>query len=179
MRGLPVDGSTSSGKSVSTSVISFPRSPHPTKTMTSAPACLARDCSTTVFPVPNPPGMIAAPPAARGNSTSNTRCPVMNGSVGGRRFRNGRGVRTGHLWTIGSAVPSARNATAKGRGTPPPGFAGSFPPLPGGTITRWSTCGVSATTPRTSPGRPRPLPGPRAGTPTVSPVEGWRRLPFR
>ena len=51
-----------------------------------------------VLPVPNPPGMAAAPPLASGNIVSMTRCPVMSGRGEVSRAALGRGVRMGHFW---------------------------------------------------------------------------------
>ena len=80
MSDLPVRGSWIFGNSVSTSVISLPRSPHPMYTMMSASHHLASACWVIVLPVPKPPGMAAVPPRDRGKNTSITRCPVTRGS---------------------------------------------------------------------------------------------------
>ena len=45
-------------------------------------ANFARACSSTVLPVPKPPGMIALPPRATGKSRSRTRWPVTSGTSG-------------------------------------------------------------------------------------------------
>ena len=62
--------------------------------ITSASAHLQSWCWSTVFPVPNPPGIPAEPPSGRGKSVSRTRCPVIIGTAGGSQARTGRGVRT-------------------------------------------------------------------------------------
>ena len=79
--GSPEYGSLSSGNSMSTSVISLPRSPQPMKTTTCGVAHLATWCWVTVLPAPNGPGMQAAPPFASGKNVSMTRVPVTSGSV--------------------------------------------------------------------------------------------------
>ena len=48
--------------------------------MTSASHHLAICCSSTVLPVPNPPGTAVVPPRVTGNSASITRCPVTSGA---------------------------------------------------------------------------------------------------
>ncbi len=80
MSGLPLLGSLSSGNSVSTSVISFPLSPHPTYMMTSASLHFASWCCITVLPLPKGPGTPAVPPLATGKKVSTTRWPVTSGS---------------------------------------------------------------------------------------------------
>ncbi len=80
--GSPLFGSFKAGNSLRTSVISFPRSPHPTYTIMSASDHFASWCCTTVLPLPNGPGTDATPPFATGNNVSITLCPVMRGSVG-------------------------------------------------------------------------------------------------
>lgn len=92
----PVFGSLRCGNSSSTSAISFPRSPHPTYTITSALQYFESVCSTTVLPVPNPPGTMAEPPKGIGNMQSSTRCPVMKGWSPGNLRAAGRGDLTGH-----------------------------------------------------------------------------------
>src|SRR5674536_405538 len=59
INGRFVRGSTNAGNSVSTSVISLPRSPQPIYTTICVSAHFASVCSETVFPVPNPPGIMA------------------------------------------------------------------------------------------------------------------------
>jgi hypothetical protein len=75
MSGSPEYGSVSSGNSMSTSVISLPRSPQPMKMTTSALDHLAIWCCVTVLPAPNGPGMHAAPPFRSGKNVSMTRVP--------------------------------------------------------------------------------------------------------
>ena len=70
---------SSSASSPSMSASSLPRSPQPTYTITSASHHFVICCSSTVLPVPNPPGTAQLPPLATGNSTSTTRCPVSSG----------------------------------------------------------------------------------------------------
>lgn len=54
--------SQTSGKSLRTSDISFPRSPQPTYTITSELENLDKLCEITVFPHPKAPGMAVVPP---------------------------------------------------------------------------------------------------------------------
>ena len=77
--------------------------------MTSALQPLASASSSTVLPVPKPPGMAALPPSATGNRLSRMRCPVTSGAPAGSRARTGRGTRTGQSWPIASSrlAPSA------------------------------------------------------------------------
>ena len=84
--------------------------------MTSALQPLASVSSSTVLPVPKPPGMAALPPSATGNRQSMTRWPVTSGSPDGSRARTGRGTRTGQSWPMASSrwVPSARDQRADG-----------------------------------------------------------------
>ena len=58
-------------------------------------AGVATDCCVTVLPDPNGPGIAAAPPMTRGNSTSRMRIPVRNGRLGSSLRATGRGARTG------------------------------------------------------------------------------------
>jgi len=74
MSGSPERGSVSSGNSMSTSVISFPRSPQPMNTTISASAHFASWCWMTVFPAPKGPGTHAVPPFPIGKNASMTRC---------------------------------------------------------------------------------------------------------
>ena len=83
MSGSPDFGSTSSGNSINTSVISFPRSPQPMYTTMSASAHLASWCCTTVLPLPKGPGMHATPPFATGKNMSITLWPVVMAWTGG------------------------------------------------------------------------------------------------
>jgi len=108
MSGFPDFGSSSSGNSVSTSVISLPRSPHPMYTTISASDHLASCCCVTVFPLPKGPGIAAVPPFAMGNRPSRIRWPVMSGIVGFIFSVTGRGTRTGHFCIIVSSVPESR-----------------------------------------------------------------------
>ena len=82
INGLPVLGSSRNGNSVSTSVISLPRSPHPMYTTMSASAHLANCCWVTVLPDPKGPGIAAAPPLATEKKVSCALCPVTNGTSG-------------------------------------------------------------------------------------------------
>ena len=66
----------SSGKSVSTSAISLPRSPHPTYTMADVLEYLDSACEMHVLPQPKAPGMAHVPPSTEGKSTSITRWPA-------------------------------------------------------------------------------------------------------
>ncbi len=77
--------------------------------MTSALHALASASSSTVLPVPKPPGIAALPPSAIGKSESRMRCPVISGSSEGSRSRTGRGSRTGQKWLIATScvLPSA------------------------------------------------------------------------
>ncbi len=73
MRLRPLLGSFMTGKWATTSAISLPRSPQPMRMMMSASLHLLICWRVTVFPVPNPPGMAAAPPLAHGKNVSMTR----------------------------------------------------------------------------------------------------------
>lgn len=55
-------GALTSGKSLNTSDISFPLSPHPTYIMTSELENLERDWEITVLPQPKAPGIAVVPP---------------------------------------------------------------------------------------------------------------------
>ena len=83
IRVSPVRGSTSSGNSRSTSVISLPRSPQPIYTTMSTSDHLARACCITVLPEPKGPGMAAVPPLATGKKVSTMRWPEDSGTTGG------------------------------------------------------------------------------------------------
>jgi len=162
MRGLPVDGSVSFGKSASTSVISFPRSPHPTKTMTSARRAWRGS-------VPRRSSRYRTPrndrrPARReGEQHVEHPLPRDERQRGGRRFRTA--AECGRAISRPSGARSRPRGTprAPGRRTSPRGFDGGSPRSPGGP-SRGVRCGES---PRRRPGRPRgrprPLPGRRAG----------------
>src|SRR5574338_997045 len=95
MSGLPVLGSLRCGNSTRTSVISFPRSPHPMYTTTCESAHFAIWCNVTVLPVPNAPGIDPVPPFAIGKNVSITRWPVNNGIVGSYLLLYGLGFLTG------------------------------------------------------------------------------------
>ena len=71
--------------------------------MTSALQPLASASSSTVLPVPKPPGMAALPPCATGNRQSRMRWPVTSGALVGTRRATGRGTRTGQAWLIASS----------------------------------------------------------------------------
>src|SRR6185437_9980694 len=90
-------GSSSSGKVARTSVISFPRSPHPTYTMIVLSLHFASCCWETVFPEPNGPGMAAVPPFATGKNVSKTLWPVKRGVSGASFLDMGLGDLTLHL----------------------------------------------------------------------------------
>ena len=81
----PVCGSTSSGNSVKISTTSLARSPHAAMITMSASACLEMACCSTVFPVPNGPGMKPVPPSTMGFIVSMVRTPVSR-SLKGRGF---------------------------------------------------------------------------------------------
>ncbi len=70
MRGSPERKSFNLGNLPVTSAISFPRSPQPTRITMSASAHCASVSNITVFPVPNPPGIVAVPPLAKGKKES-------------------------------------------------------------------------------------------------------------
>src|SRR5665811_1532330 len=104
INGRFVRGSTNAGNSVSTSVISLPRSPQPIYTTICVSAHFASVCSETVFPVPNPPGIMAVPPFVTGNMLSKMRCPVSSGDVASSFFTYGLPIRTGHFCIIVTLV---------------------------------------------------------------------------
>ena len=140
---------------MSTSVISFPRSPQPTYTMMSAFDHLERVCCTTVFPLPNGPGTAAVPPIATGKRTSRIRWPVTNSSVGSSLRFAGRGMRTGQVCIIRSSRPPRSRATTSVTVTSPPLISTtSSSEASGGTITRCAY-EYSWTSPRMSPGPTR------------------------
>ena len=93
----PVLGSLSSGNSLRTSVISFPRSPQPTYTTISVSPHLATWCWTTVLPAPNGPGTAAAPPLATGKNVSITLWPVVIGASGFNFLAYGLPFLAGHF----------------------------------------------------------------------------------
>ena len=66
-------------------------------------------CCNIVFPVPNPPGIIAVPPFDIGNTESITLCPVVNNWLTGSLFLYGLPFLTGHFWyiQISFIVPSS------------------------------------------------------------------------
>ena len=80
--GSPLRGSVSSGNSMSTSVISLPRSPQPMYTTMSTSDHLASWCCTTVLPEPKGPGTAAVPPLAMGKRVSIILCPLFMGRLG-------------------------------------------------------------------------------------------------
>jgi len=136
---------------VRTSVISFPRSPHPMYTTIFASHHFASWCSETVFPVPNPPGIAAVPPFAIGNRKSKTRCPVTRGIDGSSFSLTGRGRRTGHVCMSVSLAVSSSTTVSSTRNSP--AFTSfTVPETFGGTMTRCSTNFASCTVPRTCPG---------------------------
>ncbi len=108
----PLLGSSSSGKWATTSAISFPRSPQPMSMMISASDHLLICWRATVFPVPKPPGMAAAPPLATGKKVSMTLWPVIRGCSRGSLSFIGRPNLTGQVCIIF-------------RGTTPPGVSSS------------------------------------------------------
>src|SRR5665647_2301575 len=123
--------------------------------MTSASHHFATYCSSTVLPVPKPPGTAAAEPRASGNSRSSTRWPVPSGTTSSRRSRKGRGRRTGH----GSTNRTARSPTSitgvSSAIRPAAAARVSSPETPGGQSTRCSTAPAFATTPSTAPASTR------------------------
>ena len=153
--GRPVLGSVSAGNSLSTSVISLPRSPQPMYTTTSASAHLASWCWVTVLPLPNGPGIAATPPFASGNRQSITRCPVMSGRSGASFLPTGRALRTGQAWHIASVcTPPSPCMVQTGSSTVywPARISCTTPQTPGGANILCNTSGVSCTVPSTSPG---------------------------
>jgi len=111
-----------------------------------------RLCSTTVLPVPKPPGTIADPPIAMGNRQSSTRWPVRNGMFMGSFFAKGRPCFTGDWCIILSSEPSRSRATTCSTVYSPSGATQSITPAPrGGTRIRCSMALVSWVTPRISP----------------------------
>src|SRR5512134_3574827 len=126
--------------------------------MTSASHHLATCCSSTVLPVPKPPGTAAVLPRATGNSTSSTRCPVNSGSRPSSRSAYGRGRRTGQIVVIGTSTPPTDATTSSGAHGPSGRSSVTSPDTSGGTRTRCSSEPVG-TVPSTAPG------------PTVSPAD--------
>ena len=84
--------------------------------MTSAWQDFASASSSTVLPVPKPPGIAALPPSATGNSASRMRWPVRSGAAEGSRAWTGRGSRTGQKWLIAASrvAPSAPRSVQSG-----------------------------------------------------------------
>lgn len=154
MSGRPVRGSSRRGNSSSTSAISLPRSPQPTYTMTSAAPNFAMDCSSTVFPVPKPPGTMAVPPSATGKSTSRMRWPVRKGVSGGSRRATGRGRRTGQRCSAVSARPPTSTTSGSSSPTSPRRTSATTPSASGGASTGSAPC-PAPTWPRRAPGRTR------------------------
>jgi len=155
--GLPVRGSRSLGNSVSTSVISFPRSPQPMKTITWASHHLARACWSIVLPVPNPPGSTTVPPLATGKRVSITRCPVASTAAGGIFRAYGRPLRTGQRrQSVTARSPPGPEMTAivsLRRYSPSGAIDVILPSAPGGASTRCSMLPVSWTAAMTAPAR--------------------------
>ena len=154
--GLPVHGSFSFGNVTRTSVISFPRSPHPMYITTLAALHFARLWRVTVFPLPKGPGIAAVPPFAIGNMVSITRHPVISGSAGSNFSLMGLGLRTGHLWYILSStspLPGTSTVAMVSSTVYSPSLATHFrtPCTSGGTSTLWVISGVSGTSPSISP----------------------------
>ena len=154
INGSFVRGSISSGNSTSTSVISLPLSPHPIYTTIWVSDHLARVCSETVFPVPNPPGIIAVPPLVTGNMQSKTLCPVTRGRTGSSFFATGRGIRTGQNCIMVSRTELSRTQTTSSTKKAPLRTSVTVPETFGGTRTRCSNWN-SATVPMISPGERR------------------------
>ena len=152
IRGFPDFGSSSSGNSVSTSVISFPRSPHPMYTTISASLHFASCCWVTVLPLPKGPGIAAVPPLAIGKSPSRIRCPVIRGTVGFIFSFTGLGTRTGHFCISEIWAPLSRVHTTSSTVKDPALMLLTVPPFTfGGTMIRW-TMFVSWTSPMMLPG---------------------------
>ena len=108
--------------------------------MTSALQPLASASSSTVLPVPNPPGTAALPPCATGNRQSMIRWPVTIGTTAGKRRRTGRGARTGQSWHIETSrrPPSAVRTVqtvASSRWLPGAATDTTSPPMCGGATT--------------------------------------------
>src|SRR3989304_3602726 len=139
LNGRPDVGSLRSGKSDNISDISLPRSPQPTYTTMSLLENLAMLCSTTVLPVPKPPGTMAVPPSATGRSVSKTLWPVMNGTEGGSFVLKGLGTRTGHSWKRPMGLPVESVQTESSPETLPDLISVIVPDEPGGTIILWTT----------------------------------------
>ena len=156
MRDLPDFESTRFGKSSSTSVISFPRSPQPIYTMISASLHLASWCCVMVFPVPKPPGMAAVPPFAMGKNVSMTRCPVIKGTSIRRRFAKGLGLRTGQYCSmLTSRLPLSVSTSSRVSSTlyKPSCFTLTIRPLiPLGIISLCKISSVSWTEAKIMPG---------------------------
>ena len=123
-------GSSSAASSVRASASSLPRSPQPTKTMTSASAHLTICCSSTVLPVPNPPGTAAVAPLATGNSRSTTRWPVARGIDGANNGTVDIGAFESQGFTL-TAV-SGNNQDTPLNGSGPPAGGGGDRQQPGG-----------------------------------------------
>ena len=70
------------------------------------------------MPVPNPPGIVAAPPRAIGNRTSIARWPVMSGVDGSSRAPIGRGSRTGQRLSIVTGRSSIHTTGSSSRAGP-------------------------------------------------------------
>jgi len=101
------------GKSIKTSAISFPLSPHPTYTMPSELLYLDRACEITVLPHPKAPGMQHVPPKTEGKSVSSTLCPVSRGVSAMSFLATGLGLLTGQFWTMVYLFFSPLNSSSK------------------------------------------------------------------
>ncbi len=134
IKGCFVRGSTNAGNSVSTSVISLPLSPQPMYTTICASAHLASVCSETVFPVPNPPGIMAVPPFVTGKMLSNTRCPVSKGKVGSSFCAYGLPILTGHFCISVILVPLSKTHTVSSTAYVPLSISSIVPEIWGGTM---------------------------------------------
>ncbi len=107
--------------------------------MTSALQPLASASSSTVLPVPKPPGIAALPPSATGNRLSRMRCPVTSGAPAGSRARTGRGTRTGQSWPMASSrrAPSGASSVQTASNSPwrpAAAIAATRPPASGGAM---------------------------------------------
>src|SRR5512142_1321688 len=169
---LPPPGSLRLASSVSMSASSLPRSPQPTYTITSASHHFVICCSSTVLPVPNPPGTAQLPPLANGNSTSTTRCPVSSGGPASSRRWYGRGRRTGQDDVMRTSVPATVAITASAGTGPASRTFSTMPPRPGtsspgGTSTRYPIPPGTATAPKLAPS-PRTAPASVSGVNSYS-----------
>jgi len=148
--------------------------------MTSALQPLASASSSTVLPVPKPPGMAALPPCATGNRLSRMRWPVTSGACVGSRLRTGRGTRTHQTWLSASSrrLPSSwrRVHTVSVSVYSPAGCTlATTPAASGGARQRWAGPPPAAARalPMTAPGVSR-APGVSSGSKCSRPVAGAR-----